>query len=83
MATPGSRAPTTTRGGLGQARRREATASGRALGPARISWLGYADSGMADASTTGRGRLVDAQVEHAARAVMAILDEENADILTG
>lgn len=70
-------------GALGEARRREAAASARALGTARIAWLGYADSGMADAPTTGRGRLVDAPVEDAARAVTAILDEENADILTG
>jgi hypothetical protein len=70
-------------GALGEVRRREAAASGRALGTARIAWLGYVDSGMADAPTTGRGRLVDAPVEDAARAFTAILDEENADILTG
>jgi LmbE family N-acetylglucosaminyl deacetylase len=66
-----------------EARRREAAASGRALATARIAWLGCVDSGMADAPTTGRGRLVDAPVEDAARALTAILDEENADILTG
>lgn len=68
---------------LGQTRRREAAASAKLLGAARVVWLGYADSGMVDAPTTGQGRLVDAPVEEAARAVGAILDEEDADILTG
>jgi LmbE family N-acetylglucosaminyl deacetylase len=79
----GLAAPKNSAGALGQTRRREAAASARALGTARIAWLGYADSGMADAPTTRSGRLVDAPVEDAARAVAGILDEEDADILTG
>jgi LmbE family N-acetylglucosaminyl deacetylase len=74
-------------GGLGAVRRREAAASAQALGVARVAWLGYADSGMATAPTaapsTGPGRLVDVPVEAAAHAVAAILDEEDADLLTG
>lgn len=70
-------------GALGRTRRREAAAAAKALGAAGIVWLGYADSGMARAPTSGRGRLVDAPVEEAARAVAAILEEENAEILTG
>jgi LmbE family N-acetylglucosaminyl deacetylase len=68
---------------LGQRRRHEATASARALGAARVAWLGYADSGMAGEPTHGDGRLVDVPVEEAARTIAAILDEESADILTG
>jgi len=68
---------------LGQLRRGEAMASARALGAARVAWLGYADSGMANAATQGPGRFVDAPVEQVARAVAAILNEEDAEILTG
>jgi LmbE family N-acetylglucosaminyl deacetylase len=38
---------------------------------------------MAAHPSTGPGRLVDAPVEEVARAVVAVLDEEDADILTG
>ncbi|MFD1246245.1 PIG-L deacetylase family protein [Nocardioides ginsengisoli] len=71
------------RDGLGRTRRDEAATAARALGAARVVWLGYADSGMADAPTDGPGRLADADVSEAARAVAALLDEENADLLTG
>jgi LmbE family N-acetylglucosaminyl deacetylase len=71
------------RDGLGRTRRDEAARAARALGAARVVWLGYADSGMADAPTDGPGRLADADVSEAARAVAALLDEENADLLTG
>ncbi len=70
-------------GSLGDVRRSEASASAAALGVHRVAWLGYADSGMADAPTRGPRRLADACVDEAARAVAAILDEEDADILTG
>lgn len=70
-------------GDLGGHRRAEATASASALGASRVHWLGYADSGMAGAPSVGRGRFVDVQVEVAARAVAGILDEEDAEILTG
>jgi len=68
---------------LAHHRRAEAAASARALGVARVVWLGYADSGMADAPTTSPDRFVDAPLPEAARMVAAILDEEGADILTG
>lgn len=68
---------------LGQVRRREGTASAQALGAARVAWLGYADSGMAGAPTHGSARLADADVSSVAAAVAAILDAEDADVLTG
>jgi LmbE family N-acetylglucosaminyl deacetylase len=69
--------------GLARHRRFEAAASARALGVARVVWLGYADSGMADAPSAGTNRFLDAPVHEAARAVAAVLDEEDADVLTG
>jgi LmbE family N-acetylglucosaminyl deacetylase len=68
---------------LGGHRRAEAAASAEALGAARVHWLGYADSGMAGAPTAGPGRFVDVPVDEAARAVAGILDEEDAQVLTG
>lgn len=68
---------------LAQVRRREATAAGAALGVARVVWLGYADSGMVGRASRATRRFVDVPVEAAARAVAAILLEEDADILTG
>jgi LmbE family N-acetylglucosaminyl deacetylase len=68
---------------LGRRRRGETSASARALGAARVAWLGYADSGMANAATQGPGRFIDTPVEQVAQAVAAILNEEDADILTG
>jgi len=73
--------PSSTR--LGQRRRGEAIASARALGAARVAWLGYEDSGMANAPTQGPGCFIDTPVVQVARAVAAILNEEGADILTG
>jgi LmbE family N-acetylglucosaminyl deacetylase len=70
-------------GSLACVRRREATTSAKALGVARVEWLDYADSGMEGAPTTSERRLIDASPVEAARAVAAILDEEDADILTG
>lgn len=70
-------------GSLGRLRRTEAEASARALNAARLVWLDYADSGMAGDPTTSARRFVDAPVGGAARALSAILDEEQADILTG
>lgn len=68
---------------LAQRRRGEATAAARALGAARVAWLGYADSGMADTPTQGSGRFIETPVEDVALNVAAILNEEDADILTG
>ncbi|WP_418057403.1 PIG-L family deacetylase [Pimelobacter simplex] len=70
-------------GDLGRTRRGEAAASARAIGAARVVWLGYADSGMAGAPTDGSGRLADADVDEVARVLAALLDEEDADLLTG
>ncbi len=70
-------------GSLSHVRRAEAAASAAALGVARVVWLGYADSGMADEPTVGSCRFVDVPVDVAGRAVAAILDEESADVLTG
>jgi LmbE family N-acetylglucosaminyl deacetylase len=69
--------------GLGERRRSELLASASALGVARVVRLGYRDSGMAGSPTTGPGRLVDAPVDQAARTVAAVLDEEDAETLTG
>lgn len=68
---------------LGGVRRGEALVSAGVLGASRVAWLGYADSGMAGAPTSGAHRLVDTPVEEVAGAVAAILDEEDADLLTG
>lgn len=70
-------------GDLGATRRDELAAAARALGVARVVHLGYADSGMAHAPTSGAGRFVDADTQHAARRLAAIVDEEGADVLTG
>jgi LmbE family N-acetylglucosaminyl deacetylase len=70
-------------GTLGLVRRGEAMASAAALGVARVVWLGYADSGMADRPAAGVHRFADVPVGDAARAVAAVLDEEGAAVLTG
>lgn len=63
-------------------RRKEAAASARALGTARIGWLGYSDSGM-----TGWEQNHDpagfhlADLEQAAGRLAAFLDDEDADAL--
>ncbi|GAB3037998.1 GlcNAc-PI de-N-acetylase [Nocardioides flavus (ex Wang et al. 2016)] len=68
---------------LAQVRRAEATVSATALGAARVTWLGYADSGMANRPSQGGRRFVDISVDEAARELAAIVDHEGADILTG
>jgi LmbE family N-acetylglucosaminyl deacetylase len=70
-------------GALAGKRRAEATASARALGAASVVWLGYADSGMIDAPSCSATRFVDAHVDEAARLIADVLDQENADLLTG
>ena len=70
-------------GPLGVRRRAEAAASAQALGASAVEWLGYADSGMADAPGRGPGRFTDAPVADAALRLAALLDEEDADVLTG
>ncbi|MCL2541028.1 MAG: PIG-L family deacetylase [Nocardioidaceae bacterium] len=64
-------------------RRAEGEASARALGVSRTVWLGYDDSGMAGESSTGSDRFVDTAADEVARDVAALLDEEDADVLTG
>lgn len=83
FATDGDAGLSDVEGPLGAVRRDEGEASARALGAARVIWLGYADSGMAASPTRGPGRFVDVSVADAARAVADVLDAENADVLTG
>lgn len=68
---------------LGARRRAEGEAAAHALGAARVVWLGYDDSGMATAPSAGGRRLVDASVVSVAGEVARLLDEEDADVLTG
>lgn len=78
LAAPAYSAPS-----LGLVRREEATRAARALGVTEVRWLGYADSGMAQAPTQVCGRLADAPVEKLAREIADILDTADADLITG
>jgi LmbE family N-acetylglucosaminyl deacetylase len=65
-------------------RRREAEASARAIGLARIAWLGYADSGMTGwEQNDAEGSFHRADLDEAARRLADLLDEEDADVLVG
>ncbi len=65
-------------------RRREAEASAKALGLARIVWLGYADSGMTGwEQNDAEGSFHRADLGEAARRLADVLDEEDADVLVG
>jgi LmbE family N-acetylglucosaminyl deacetylase len=65
-------------------RRAEAEASARATGTQRVVWLGYADSGMTGWEQNGAaGALYGSDVEEVAQRLVAILDEEDADVLVG
>ncbi|WP_308258200.1 PIG-L deacetylase family protein [Saccharothrix obliqua] len=77
VATAGERGLSSARGDLGAVRTKEAHASAKALGCARVEFLGYEDSGL-DGST-GFAR---ADVAEAAGRLAEILHEENADLLT-
>ena len=68
---------------LAQVRRAESASSAAALGVARVEWLGYADSGMADRPSHDARRFVDVPADEAGHAIATILDQEDADILTG
>ncbi|MEO5981377.1 MAG: PIG-L family deacetylase [Pedococcus sp.] len=71
-------------GRLGDRRLAELRESARALGVARVEWLGYADSGMSgelDADPDGRVRFVRADLDEAAHRLAAILRDEDADVL--
>jgi LmbE family N-acetylglucosaminyl deacetylase len=70
---------------LGDVRLNELEASTRALGCARVEFLGYADSGIegdAEPTPDGREPFASADVEKAAEQLAAILTEEHADVLT-
>lgn len=65
-------------------RRSEAQASARVIGTARVEWLGYADSGMTGWEQNGHAdSFHGAEVDQAARRLVALLDEEDADVLVG
>jgi LmbE family N-acetylglucosaminyl deacetylase len=74
-------------GRLGERRLAELHESARALGVARVEWLGYADSGLADGQTPGRPerpgheRFVRVDIDEAAERLAEILREEHADVL--
>lgn len=65
-------------------RRAEAQASATVLGTARVAWLGYADSGMTGWEQNAHERsLHGADLDEAARRLVAVLDEEDVDVLVG
>lgn len=65
-------------------RRGEAEASARVTGTARVSWLGYSDSGMTGwEQNAHEGSFHAVDVDEAAGRLAAILDEEDADVLVG
>jgi LmbE family N-acetylglucosaminyl deacetylase len=69
---------------VAQRRRLEAEASARATGTQRVEWLGYADSGMTGwEQNAAPDALHGSDVEEAARRLVAVLDEEDADVLVG
>ena len=65
-------------------RREELAESAKVLGVSRIAWLGYADSGMTGwPQNAAPNALMNADVDVAARALAAVLDAEDADVVTG
>jgi LmbE family N-acetylglucosaminyl deacetylase len=65
-------------------RREEVAASARILGVSRVAWLGYADSGMHGwPQNSAPGAFMNADLDEAAKALAAVLDEERADVVTG
>ena len=68
---------------LAERRVQETEAAAEILGIARIVWLGYRDSGMVDTDDNhADGSFWTADVEEAASRVAAILNEEDAEVLT-
>jgi LmbE family N-acetylglucosaminyl deacetylase len=68
---------------LWQRREREALAAADLLGVARAEFLGYTDSGMMGTPENDAPEAFwKAEVEAAAKRLAAILDDENADVLT-
>ncbi|GGM46625.1 GlcNAc-PI de-N-acetylase [Longimycelium tulufanense] len=88
VATEGGQgltAPESTGGRpLGEVRRSEALASARALGCARVEFLGYGDSGLDGDTPTGDGLVpfVRVDVADAAGRLAGLLRAEDADLLT-
>jgi LmbE family N-acetylglucosaminyl deacetylase len=65
-------------------RRREAEASAKVLGLARVAWLGYSDSGMSGWDQNhAENSFHAADLDEAARRLADVLDEEDADVLVG
>jgi LmbE family N-acetylglucosaminyl deacetylase len=65
-------------------RREEVAESARVLGVSRIAWLGHADSGMTGwPQNSAPNALMNVDVDVAARALAALLDQEDADVVTG
>lgn len=69
-------------GALGSRRTAELERSARALGAARVEYLGYADSGMADAPSGAERAFAHIDREEAAQRLAALLREEAADAIT-
>jgi LmbE family N-acetylglucosaminyl deacetylase len=68
---------------LWQRRMQEVDASAKCLGVQRVEYLGYVDSGMMGTPENDNPRCFwQADVEEAARRLAAILDEEQASVLT-
>ncbi|MCE5291627.1 MAG: PIG-L family deacetylase [Nocardiaceae bacterium] len=65
-------------------RRKEADLSAAATGTSRVAWLGYSDSGMTGWEQNDEpGNFHNADLDEAAGRLAQILDEENADVVTG
>ncbi|MDE9365458.1 PIG-L family deacetylase [Luteipulveratus sp. YIM 133132] len=65
-------------------RHTEAEASARVTGTQRVEWLGYVDSGMTGwEQNDAPGSFHRADVDEAARRLVAVLDDEDADVLVG
>ncbi|MET0627273.1 MAG: PIG-L family deacetylase [Acidimicrobiia bacterium] len=72
-----------TTSGLGEHRSREAERAAAALGVARVAFLGFHDSGMADdPANDADGAFWSADREEAAQRLAALLTEEHAEVLT-
>ncbi len=88
VATAGERGLAEMRPGeaLGETRMKELYESAAVLGCARVECLGYGDSGLSPQGGVADERpdnaFIDADSEQAAQALAAILEEENADLLS-
>ncbi|WP_033436738.1 PIG-L deacetylase family protein [Saccharothrix sp. NRRL B-16314] len=80
IATAGERGLSARHTDLGAVRTREAHASARALGAARVEFLGYADSGLS--GRDGDDGFARADVADAAGKLAELLHEERADLVT-